>query len=553
METDTAVPSGGTLVAGTYTLKAKAWKTGFSASAVTPATYSVPGQVGIFGGPTHTLAVRADGTVWAWGDNTNGALGDGTTVPRWSPVQLAGMAGVRTVSAGYLHSVALMSDATVKAWGVNTVGEVGDGTTIDRWTPTAVPGLKNVVAIDAGVLFTLALQAAGTVVSWGRNGQGQLGDGSLINRSTPVAVPGLTNVVAVAAGLDHSLALKSDGTVWAWGDNLRGQVGDGTLTRRTAPVQVAGLINVVSIDAGFYSSAAIKTDGTVWRWGSNSFGEIGDGTLVDRTTPVQMTGIANAARVAARNGFTAVLKTNNTVWTVGSNAEAQLGAPGPNRSVAAQVAGLPAITALNVADAIAYPQTADGTAWAWGQNAYGNIGDGSTIARPSPVQISGPGLAWMAAPPALSVAAGTYSAPQSVVVTNPQSGVDMHYTISGAEPTQADPAIASGGTIPVDATQTLKVAAWKTGFIKSATVTAAYTLTPAKPTYSLEEGTYTTIQTVTILSATSDTAIRFTLDGSTPTQTSTLYSKMRQAAATTGAETEAMNIAHTQPVGRNVM
>ena len=221
------------------------------------------------------------GTVWAWGENSDGQLGDGMTTDRGTPVQVKGpggvgfLAGVVAIEAGYFHTVALRSDGTVWAWGNNYNGQLGDGTTTDRGTPVQVKGpggvgfLAGVVAIEAGYFHTVALKSDGTVWAWGNNYNGQLGDGTTTNRWTPVQVKGpggasnLTGVVAVDAGYSHTVALKSDGTVWTWGDNGYGQLGDGTTTSRSTPVQVKGsggagnLTGVVAIAAGYRHTVAL--------------------------------------------------------------------------------------------------------------------------------------------------------------------------------------------------------------------------------------------------------------------------------------------------------
>jgi len=194
--------------------------------------------VQIAGGGHHSLALRNDGTVWAWGRNNYGQLGDGTTTERHTPVQVANLTGVQAIAGGFSHSLALRSDGTVWAWGRNSKGQLGDGTTTNRTTPVQVLNLTGVQAIAGGFFHSLALKSDGTVWAWGYNHFGQLGDGTTANRTIPVQVADLTGVQAIAAGSDHSLALRNDGTVWAWGWNYLGQLGDGTTANRSIPVQV---------------------------------------------------------------------------------------------------------------------------------------------------------------------------------------------------------------------------------------------------------------------------------------------------------------------------
>jgi len=193
-----------------------------------------------------------------------------------------------TVSTTNSHTMALKSDGTVWAWGYNGSGQLGDGSTTDRYTPVEVSGLSGVMDIAAGDSHSLALKSDGTVWAWGYNGSGQLGDGSTTDRYTPVEVSGLSGVMDIAAGDSHSLALKSDGTVWAWGQNEYGQLGDGTTTQRTTPIQASDLSGVVVIAAGSGHSLAMQLDGTVWAWGINVYGERGNGTSFIQNTPLQV-------------------------------------------------------------------------------------------------------------------------------------------------------------------------------------------------------------------------------------------------------------------------
>jgi len=199
--------------------------------------------------------------VWSWGLNAVGELGDGTNVNRAVPGQVMGLPEdvVAIASAGGVN-LALVGDGTVWAWGDNRNGQLGDGTTENRNVPVPVHDLRNVGAIATGYHHSLALLRDGTVRAWGLNDQGQLGDGTTTNRSRPVEVPGLTRVTAISANgggddmapgrYGHSLALLEDGTVRAWGANERGQLGDGTTLDRPSPVVVTGLEGIRGIEAG---------------------------------------------------------------------------------------------------------------------------------------------------------------------------------------------------------------------------------------------------------------------------------------------------------------
>jgi alpha-tubulin suppressor-like RCC1 family protein len=284
----------------------------------------------------HSLALKSDGTVWAWGRGSYGELGDGTNKDHKSPVQVSGLSDVIAISAGGGHSLALKSDGTVWAWGHNIYGQLGDGTTTSRSTPVQVltsegVGLSGVIAISSGYDNCFVLKSDGTVWAWGDNTFWALGDGTRVQyRSTPVQVltsegVGLSGVIAISSGNDHCLVLKSDGTVWAWGRSEMGQLGDGMTTYGHSPVQVSGLSGVVAIVAGQFHSLALKGDGTVWAWGQNEYGRLGDGTTTDRSTPVQVSGLSGVVAIVAGQFHSLALKNDGTVWAWGYNHAGQLG------------------------------------------------------------------------------------------------------------------------------------------------------------------------------------------------------------------------------------
>ncbi|HYO73261.1 MAG TPA: RCC1 repeat-containing protein, partial [Archangium sp.] len=207
-------------------------------------------------GTRHALQLRPDGTVWAWGQNNEGQLGDGTTTRRPAPVQVSGLSRIKAVAASRTHSLALRDDGTVWAWGDNSSGQLGDGTDSPRLTPVQVQGLSGIKAVTAGDGYSLAVKGDGTLWTWGDNSSGQLGDGTTTRRPNPGQVSGLSDVVAVAAvqegavGDRHVVALRSDGTVWTWGNNNDGQLGHGTFEDRQTPAQVSGLDDVKAVAAG---------------------------------------------------------------------------------------------------------------------------------------------------------------------------------------------------------------------------------------------------------------------------------------------------------------
>lgn len=254
------------------------------------------GVTAIAAGSRHSIALKSDGTVWAWGSNSNGQLGNGTTGGYSNvPVQLSGFTEVVAIAGGGSHSIALRSDGTVWAWGDNGNGQLGDGTNTSSNVPGQVSGLTGVTAIAANGMHTIALKSDGSVWAWGYNGGGQLGNGTFTSSNVPVQVSGLTGVTAIAAGGNHTIAIKSGGTVWAWGQNLYGQLGDGTDGGYSnVPVQTSGLTGVTAIAAGGMHAIAIKSDGSVWAWGYD-----GEGTNTYSNVPVQVSGLNNVIAIGA--------------------------------------------------------------------------------------------------------------------------------------------------------------------------------------------------------------------------------------------------------------
>lgn len=363
------------------------------------------GVTAFAGGGSHTVALRTNGTVWAWGYNVHGQLGNGSNISEPLPVgvsNISGVAGVTAIAGGDSHTLALKSNGTVWDWGYNNYGQLGDGTTTNRTSAVQVSGLSGVTAIAGGRNHAVALKTDGTVWTWGYNYYGQLGDGTSTNRTTPVQVSGLTGVTAVAAGDYHTVALRVDGTVWAWGYNFFGQLGDGTNTWRSTPVQVWGpggigfLTGVTAIEAGYGHSVALKNDGGVLTWGYNAYGQLGDGTTTQRTSPVTVIVLSGATSIAAGYGYTAALKSDGTVWTWGRNNSGQLGdGTTSNRSTPGQVLGpggagyLTGVTAVVTGGAHSAALKSDGMVWTWGYNVNGQLGDGTTTQRSTPVQVSG--------------------------------------------------------------------------------------------------------------------------------------------------------------------
>jgi len=384
----------------TYTFTVRATNIAGTGPASAASNSVTPAAPMAAAGGNHSLTLKIDGTVWAWGVNSVGQLGNGTTTSSNTPVQVSGLTVVAAIAAGGNHSLALKNDGTVWTWGHNVFGQLGNGTTTSSNTPVQV--LTGAKAIAAGYNHSLALKDDGTVWAWGYNLYGQLGDGTTTTNSiTPVQVLNITGAKAIAAGGNHSLALKDDGTVWAWGYNLYGQLGDGLNSNRTTPVQV--LTGANAIAAGFSHSLALKDDGTVWAWGANNTGQLGDGTTAHRGTSVQASGLTDVTAITAGGSHSLALKDDGTVWAWGANNTGQLGDGSITpKTTPVQVSGLTGVTAISAGSDHSLAVKSDGTVWAWGlNNIYGQLGDGTTTDRTTPVQVFVPG-----APGSFTAAAG---------------------------------------------------------------------------------------------------------------------------------------------------
>ena len=281
-------------------------------------------------GVQHAAAVKTDGTLWAWGNNGSGQLGDGTTTNRSSPGTTAGGGtNWRQAACGNSHTAAIKTDGTLWTWGNNGNGQLGVGTTTSRSSPgTTAGGGTNWKQVSCGDGHTAAIKTDGTLWTWGNNGSGRLGDGTTINRSSPVTtVGGGTNWKQVAGGAIHTTAVKTDGTLWAWGNNGSGQLGTGNTVSRSSPGTTAGGgTNWKQVACGVQHAAAVKTDGTLWAWGNNGSGQLGDGTTTNRSSPgTTAGGGTNWKQVASGGAHTAAIKTDGTLWTWGNNFNGQLG------------------------------------------------------------------------------------------------------------------------------------------------------------------------------------------------------------------------------------
>lgn len=340
----------------------------FSLAIITFVLLSGHSAWAVTAGGFHSLASKSDGSLWTWGNNEFGQLGDGTTVSSPLPKQVA--TGFAAVSAGLKYTLAIKPDRTLWAWGLNSSGQLGDGTQQDRNIPTSIG--SDYVAVSAGELHSAAIKTDGSLWAWGYNLNGQIGNGTSSDPQLSPTKIG-TDFVFVAAGYQHTLAIKNDGTLWAWGSNSSGQLGDGTTTARNTPVLIGS--GFTSVAAGQSHTVALKGDGSLWAWGSNINGQLGNGSFVSQTTPTPIgTGFTSVKAGAAH---TVALKADATVWAWGYNGFGQVGDNSViKKSSPVQIDSGVTSIAAKYHHTLAFK--ADGSLWAWGYNANGQLGDGTS-------------------------------------------------------------------------------------------------------------------------------------------------------------------------------
>ena len=364
----------------------------------------------ISAGGIHSAAIKTDGSLWVWGWNQHGQVGNGESgfisddygirsVNQTTPIKV--MDSVVSVSAGSFHTLAISNAKnSLWGWGENDFGQLGDGTgfardeegylvTDDRAAPFEI--------IDAGVSvvsagnYTTMVIIDGDLWAWGFNNNGCIGDGTTENHNAPVKI--MDSVIDVSAGSDFTVAIKADGSLWAWGDNSVGQLGDGKASEYSASPQRV-MDDVTSVSAGNSYAMAIKTDGSLWAWGFNWVGQLGDGSTEDRYTPVKI--MDSASAVSAGVSHTAVIKTDGSLWTFGDNGYGQLGDGTGGIKNAQTNTGDYKTTPVKIMDSVVSVSAGgdhtlalkvDGSLWAWGANGYGQLGIGAGEERHNPVRI----------------------------------------------------------------------------------------------------------------------------------------------------------------------
>jgi alpha-tubulin suppressor-like RCC1 family protein len=361
---------------------------------------------GVGAGEYHTVALKGDGSLWAWGYNESGQLGDGTRESKNEPFRVGTDNDWVAVTAGGWHTLALKSNRTLWAWGLNISGQLGDGTTVSKNTPVSIGTDQDWAVIAAGDSHTVAVKIGGTLWAWGNNGSGQLGIGPTDNKLIPTKVDSATDWFTAAAGEYHTLATKQDGSLWGWGDNYYGQLGDGTTEDRYSPVRIGadadgwGTSNTKGIAAGKDYTIALKRVGdsfTLCAWGRNNFGQLGDGTTTERHSPTVISAAADWVAIAAGGSHSVGVRLyGSTLWTWGNNVFGQLGdGTAGYKDLPTQIGTKNDWTSISARGESNVALRYYKSLWGWGNNQYGQLGDGTTVDRNLPVSIT-PDTVWRA-------------------------------------------------------------------------------------------------------------------------------------------------------------
>lgn len=340
-------------------------------------------------------------TLWSWGSNSAAQTGTNISIAKSTPVTtLSSGTTWKQVACGDQHTAAVKTDGTLWVWGYNLYGQLGNNTTFNRSTPVTIfSGATNWKQVACGKNHTASVRNDGSLWSWGRNNNGQLGTFDTTDRSIPTAsYTGTADWIQVSCGYSHTSAIKVDGTLWTWGDNTYGQLGTFDTTTRCTPVTTfIGGTNWKQVACGNYHTVAIKTDGTLWAWGNNVNGELGTFDTTTRCTPVTTyIGGTTWRQVSGGSNFTLAITIEGTLWVWGSNAYGQLGTFDTTTrcTPVTTYAGGTNWKQVSGGGFHSASVKSDGSLWVWGLNSTVQLGINNTITRCTPVTIFIGGTNW---------------------------------------------------------------------------------------------------------------------------------------------------------------
>jgi alpha-tubulin suppressor-like RCC1 family protein len=456
-------------------------------AATQESTFQMYANAPLAAGQNHSLAIRPDGTVWAWGYNGFGQLGISSAVDQWYPAQVSFSLPAIGVAAGLDHSLALTNNGQVWAWGYNRYGQIGVAFASVSATssPMAVSSATGVVAIAAGQYHSLALTSAGGVIAWGLGTSGQLGDNSTSSSPTAVTVDtslgAALSAVRITAGGNFSAAIDSGSNVWVWGDNGSYECGTSSGSNYTRAIEVSGVSGVVQITANSATMVALKSNGTVWTWGDNTYGELGNNSSspTKSATPVEVLNSSGSAltgvvQIAAGNNCAFALRSDGTLWVWGQNSYGQFGnnsSSGTNHAI--QVTGASGVGYAAISEH-SLLLLSNGAIVTSGANPYGELGIGTASSSGTNTFTQTALTMMQPAAPTFSLVGGYYTSAQSDTISCTSTQAVIHYTMDGSTPTPVSPSIPSGQSISIATPCILRAASFENGFLPSQVTNAVY-------------------------------------------------------------------------------
>jgi len=354
-------------------------------------TIQIPAQCWdtIVGKNNSTFAIKTDGSLWGWGSNSEGQLGNGTKIRREIPGKIGSSNDWAMVSVGIGHVVAIKKDGSLWAWGRNSYGQLGDGSTIEKLTPTRIGNDTDWKNVSAGGFNTTATKNDGSLWAWG---VGMLGDGTTNGKNVPTRIGTGFDWQNTSGGSSFTIALKQDGSLWGWGENTYGQLGDGTNTNKLFPTRIGLSNDWKTISAGGSYTVALKNDGSLWTCGSNSDCQLGDGTIINKNLITRVGADTDWEVISGGISHTMAIKKDGSLWGWGNNGNRQLGldfyitrASSPTRAGSSYDWK---VVSANVYSTVALK--INNSYWGWGSNYSGQLGDNTTIDKSKPTQITGP-------------------------------------------------------------------------------------------------------------------------------------------------------------------
>lgn len=359
-----------------------------------PKTASTMGWTAITGGIDASCGLRANESLWCWGSDSSGQIGDGGSGSRVQPLPVRVAPGTTwgSVSVGDTHVCGVQTDGSLWCWGGNKNGQLGDGTRVTRLSPTRVGGATDWTTVSAGSQHTCAIKNDGTAWCWGANGTGALGNGTLDASRVPVEVMSNGLWESISAGYRHTCGVQTTGTAWCWGWNLDGQLGVGHTHRpfrTTTPRQLKGGGSwSPAVAAGFETSCGVQIDGSLWCWGNGYAGALGQGNQKSHVKPTRVGSDSDWSQVSIGYFHVCASMTSGALWCWGNNDDGEVG-DGTKAARLSPVRVAPGAhwTTPGVGFLHSCAIRSNGTAWCWGYNHYGQLGNGSTSGSTLPVEV----------------------------------------------------------------------------------------------------------------------------------------------------------------------